>query len=90
MSEEDWHFPEGRFLAYVMAPLDRDGEPLLLVFNAAPEGIELTLPSWDGVRHWTCVLDTVSPAPLAEHRAGSPGDKLTAHTISIMAFAGQA
>jgi len=90
MSEEDWHFPEGRFLAYVMAPLDRNGEPLLLVFNAAAEGIELTLPSWHGVGNWICLLDTASHAPLTEHDAGSPSDKLTAHAISIMAFAGQA
>ena len=34
MSDEDWHFPEGRFLAYVLAPPNPSGEPLLLVFNA--------------------------------------------------------
>ena len=45
MGEEDWKFPEGRFLAYVLAPPPTGGEPLFLVFNAAPEAIEVTLPS---------------------------------------------
>ena len=37
MTEEDWNFPEGRFLAYVLAATEPNGEPLFLVFNGAPE-----------------------------------------------------
>ena len=33
MSDEDWHFPEGRFLAYVLAPPNPSGEPLLLMLQ---------------------------------------------------------
>ena len=38
MSDEDWNFPEGRFLSYVLAPPRAGGEPLLLVLNATPDG----------------------------------------------------
>ncbi len=49
MKDEDWNFPEGRFLAYVLAAADEGGEPLLIVFNAAENGVELTLPPWPNV-----------------------------------------
>ena len=60
MREEDWHFPEGRFVAYVLAPLSHDGEALLLAFNATPDEIEVTFPPWPNVARWTRVLDSRS------------------------------
>ena len=44
MTEQDWKFPEGRFLAYVLGPVD-EYPPLFIVLNSAPEAIEFTLPT---------------------------------------------
>jgi glycogen operon protein len=89
MSDEDWHFPEGRFLAYLLAPPNPSGEPLLLVLNATPDAIEVTLPSWPGVAHWSRVLDTATGLVLAEDGAEAPNAKVKAQPSSIMAFAGK-
>ncbi len=93
MGEEDWKFPEGRFLAYVLAPpKTRDGtggEPLFLVFNAAPEAIEVTLPSFNGVAKWSRVLSTADNSVMKEDVTEAPGAKLTAPASSILAFAGK-
>jgi isoamylase len=89
MREEDWHFPEGRFVAYVLAPSSPDGEALLLVFNAAANDIEVTLPSWPNVQRWSRVLDTKSGLVLAKDITEHPGGKFQAPAVAIVAFAGQ-
>jgi glycogen operon protein len=89
MQEEDWSFAEGRFLAYVLAPTADGGEPLLVVFNAAENGVELSLPTWPNVGHWTGVLDTAKGTVLAERQTEPPGAKLIASPVSIRAFAGR-
>ena len=36
MSEQDWNFPDGRFLSYVLAPAKAiSGAPLYIVLNGA-------------------------------------------------------
>jgi len=89
MKEEDWNFPEGRFLAYVLAAADEGGEPLLVVFNAAENGVELTLPQWPSIATWNRVLDTAANAVPGSEQAEPPGAKLIASPISILAFAGK-
>src|SRR6266852_95965 len=44
MKEEDWKFPEGRFLAYVLGPAGKEQAPIFIVLNAAPEEISIKLP----------------------------------------------
>jgi glycogen operon protein len=88
MTEEDWNFPEGRFLAYVLAAAAQGGEPVFLVFNGALEKIEVSLPEWNGVARWTCVLDTASDLVLADGATEPPGTVLTAPAASILVFAG--
>ena len=39
MTESDWNFPEGRFLAYVLGPMEQGQAPIFIVLNAAPEEI---------------------------------------------------
>jgi glycogen operon protein len=75
MAPEDWNFAEARFLAYVLGPLDEKGAPLLIVLNAAPEPIDMTMPEAARARRWKELLSTaggdlreltagaVSPAP---------------------------
>jgi glycogen operon protein len=88
MKDEDWSFAEGRFLAYVLAAAE-GGEPLFIVFNAAENGVELTLPQWPKVANWSRVLDTAANSVLADEKAEPPGTKLIASPVSILAFAGK-
>lgn len=89
MKDEDWSFPEGRFIAYVLAPPETGGEPLLVVFNSGADPISITLPSWPNVARWSSVLDTVNNAVLAEQVVEAPGAQLSAPAASILAFAGK-
>jgi hypothetical protein len=59
------------------------------VFNAAENGVELTLPHWQNVATWTRVLDTAANSALAGETAEAPGAKLIASPVSILAFAGK-
>ncbi|MGA6965942.1 MAG: glycogen debranching protein GlgX [Xanthobacteraceae bacterium] len=86
MTEQDWKFPEGRFLSYLLAPLEPDQPALYIVLNAAPETIELILPDIGGYSSWTVVLSTASaPAMGAEFSSGS---KLAALPRSVSTFSG--
>ena len=76
MTETDWNFPEGRFICYVLGPLEAGKPPLYIVLNAAPEEIEFLLPPLPGVKSWTLLLDT---APQSETGQEFPaGAKRTA------------
>ena len=86
MTEQDWNFPEGRFLSYVLGPLEQADAPLYVVLNAAPETIEFIVPMLPQYSRWTICLDT-SPQPRlgAELKAGS---KVQARPRSILALSG--
>ncbi|MBV9555824.1 MAG: glycogen debranching protein GlgX [Pseudolabrys sp.] len=87
MGEGDWNFEEGRFLSYVLAPIDEGGRPLYIVLNAAQEGVEFTLPEWPLVAHWINVLDT---AENGDHvQGGGPNEKRSARPLTVIAFAGE-
>jgi len=57
MTEQDWKFPEGRFLAYVLEGTT-ESAPLYIAMNAAPEPIRFKVPEWPGCRGWNPLLDT--------------------------------
>ena len=86
MTEQDWRFPNSRFLSYVLAADERGQSPLFLVFNAAPEDIAFTLPKAPGGDHWMKVLDTSSEAPKSETHAA--GTRLIARGRSVLVFSG--
>jgi glycogen operon protein len=87
MNEQDWNFPEGRFLSYALGPVEESDEALFVVLNAAPQTIEFRFPELAGFNRWTLVLDT-SPKP----RSGEfpSGSMLDAMPKSIVVFAGRA
>ena len=68
MSEEDWQLGHARaFMVFLngeaISEPDARGERVvddsfLLLFNAAPEGVEFTIPRAEFGRSWSCVLDT--------------------------------
>jgi len=86
MTEQDWNFPEGRFLSYILGPLEEADAPLYVVLNAAPETIEFTLPMLSQYSRWTACLDTAPEPRLgAQLRAGA---KAQAPSRSILVFSG--
>jgi glycogen operon protein len=88
MTETDWNYPEGRFLCYVLGPLEQGQPPLYIVLNAAPEAIEFLLPPLPDIKHWTLLLDTGSGAePGQEFPSGA---KRHAPPRSVLVFSGAA
>jgi glycogen operon protein len=88
MTEQDWNFPEGRFLSYVLGPTEPEHAPLYLVFNAAAQTIEFTLPMLAEYGRWTALLDTAAQMQPGKELAS--GSKLHARARSILAFSGTA
>jgi glycogen operon protein len=87
MQEHDWHFPEGRFLAYVLGPVEQGAPPLYIVLNAADTPIEIVLPNWPNCRNWTLLLDTAKQEIKSEPQPS--GNKLQASAHAVMVFGGQ-
>ena len=87
MSEADWNFPDGHFLAYVLGAAAEGSEPLLIVFNGADEPVNVTGPQWPAVARWQCLIDT------ANGQSNSAVLELGAHWSaqprSLLAFAGE-
>jgi len=86
MTDEDWNFPEGRFLSYLLGAVTEGGAPLFVVLNAADHDIAFVLPKLPDVTSWRRVLDTTAP----EQDAASfePGAAMQAPERAVLAFAG--
>jgi glycogen operon protein len=86
MKEQDWNFPEGRFLAYVLGSTEPEQAPLFIVLNAAPEAIAFKLPKTAEYKSWGQVLNTAeSKQTIADFASGSDAE---APPRSVLAFAG--
>jgi isoamylase len=86
MTEQDWNFPEGRFLAYVLGPAEAGQAPIFIVLNAAPEAIAFSLPKMTEYKSWQQVLNTTENNQTVADFAS--GGKTTAPPRSVLAFAG--
>jgi glycogen operon protein len=86
MNEEDWKFPEGRFLAYVLGPTGKEQAPLFIVLNAAPEEIAFKLPKMSEYKNWRQVLNTAETTQAPADFASGADNK--APSRSVLAFAG--
>ncbi|WP_315738663.1 glycogen debranching protein GlgX [Bradyrhizobium sp. SZCCHNR1093] len=86
MTQTDWTFPDGRFLAYVLAPLEQEQAPIFIVLNAAPEEIGFELPELAEYKTWQQVLDTTeAQQKQVDFTAGAD---LKAPPRSVLAYAG--
>ncbi|WP_315775911.1 MULTISPECIES: glycogen debranching protein GlgX [unclassified Bradyrhizobium] len=86
MTQTDWTFPDGRFLAYVLAPLEQEQAPIFIVLNAAPEEIGFKLPELAEYKTWQQVLDTTeAQQKQVDFTAGAD---LKAPPRSVLAYAG--
>jgi glycogen operon protein len=86
MKEQDWKFPEGRFLAYVLGPIEHDQPPIFIVLNAAPEEITFKLPKMPEYKSWQQLLNTADVRQ-AVANFGS-GSDAKAPPRSVLAFSG--
>jgi isoamylase len=86
MKESDWNFPEGRFLAYMLGPMEQEEPPIFIVLNAAPEEIGFKLPKVAEYKSWKQVLNTTeSKQATLDFLAGA---ETKAPPRAVLAFAG--
>jgi isoamylase len=88
MQEQDWKFPEGRFLAYVLAGIEKGDPPLYIALNAAAQPIEIKLPDLPEYRRWTRLLDTTADNGKADTLES--GAALQSPARSVLVFEGGA
>ena len=88
MQQSDWNFPEGRFLSYVLGPLEQGQPPIFIVLNAAPQEIAFTLPVMPEYKNWQQVLNTAEATQATV--IFNPGADNKAPARSVLAFAGWA
>ena len=87
LTEADWKFPESRFLAYVLGPLEQGQPPIFVVLNAAPEEIAFKLPKMAEYKSWRQVLNTTEGKQTAADFVSSADTK--APPRSVLAFMGR-
>jgi glycogen operon protein len=90
MTEEDWNFPDGHFLSYVLGPIESEKPPLFVVLNAAPEPVEFAFPSLPDAARWTLLLDTTSASGNGKSETCAAGSKREAPARSVLVFSGGA
>ncbi|WP_316213848.1 MULTISPECIES: glycogen debranching protein GlgX [unclassified Bradyrhizobium] len=86
MTQADWTFPDGRFLAYVLGPVEPEQAPIFIVLNAAREQIGFKLPKLAEYKTWQQVLNTAEVKQMPVDFAS--GTELEAPPRSVLAFAG--
>lgn len=86
MTRQDWAFPDGRFLAYVLGPCEDNENPIFIVLNSAPQGIGFTLPKMPEYKNWRQVLNTAEDEPSIEILPS--GSHMEAPPRSVLGFAG--
>jgi glycogen operon protein len=88
MTDQDWNFAEGRFLSYILTPVEDSPGALFIVLNAAAEPVAFTMPSEPAGNKWACVLATV---PLRDEKGSAlecqPGKPCRAPARSVTVFA---
>jgi isoamylase len=85
MTEQDWNFPEGRFLAYVLGPTQEAQPPIFIVLNAAPEEITFTLPKLAEYKTWQLVLNSAEIKPTVVRLPAGSDIKAPARTVLALA-----
>lgn len=86
MKEADWNFPESKFLAYVLGPMEPNQAPIFIVLNAAPEEIAFRLPKMPDYKNWRQLLNTGDETQ--NHPEFTSDTETRAPPRSVLAFAG--
>jgi len=88
MTQQEWNFPEARFLSYMLAPVEQGQPSLYIVLNAAHETIAVTLPRLPECQNWTALINTASEAQAGREFAG--GSTFQAPACCVLVFSGAA
>ncbi|ABD89216.1 glycogen debranching protein GlgX [Rhodopseudomonas palustris] len=86
MTQQDWAFPDGRFLAYVLSPAEPGYAPLFIVLNSAPAAITFKFPKTPEWKVWRQVLNTTDERAVID--PWPAGGETIAPPRSVLAFAG--
>uniref|UniRef100_Q07K86 Glycogen debranching enzyme GlgX n=1 Tax=Rhodopseudomonas palustris (strain BisA53) TaxID=316055 RepID=Q07K86_RHOP5 len=86
MTQQDWAFPDGRFLAYVLGAAEPGQTPIFIVLNSAPQPIDFSFPKLPDYTGWQQLLDTAVDREIIEPFAS--GSKTTALPRSVLAYVG--
>ncbi len=86
MTPEDWNFPDSRFLAYVLGPVENGAAPIFIVLNAAPDDIAFHLPRLPEYQTWRQLLNTAEDAQSSVDLPS--GGEAHAPARAVLAFAG--
>jgi isoamylase len=101
MTDEDWGYPEARFLALLLwgelplrhgltdAEIDNEA-PLIIVLNAHHDDMEFKIPDVPSIRSWTVVFDTVVPSGLGRPEELRAGDSTPSKGRSVAVLVGTA
>lgn len=86
MTDQDWAFPDGRFLAYVLSPSEPGGSAIFIVLNSGVQEIEFHLPKLPEYQTWKELFDTTkNTVQVATLGCGNP---MIAPPRSVLAFSG--
>ncbi|MBV9346837.1 MAG: glycogen debranching protein GlgX [Pseudolabrys sp.] len=83
MTEADWNFPEGRYVSFILGPVEPGGQPLFIILNGAQEPVQFTGPEWPNVAKWSTVLNTAG-----DDLSFTPGEMANAPPLSVLVLAG--
>ncbi|MCC7346526.1 MAG: glycogen debranching protein GlgX [Variibacter sp.] len=86
MTPQDWNFPDGRFLSYVLEADDETAPPLFIIFNAAMEALEVKMPAAAHGRRWEVLIDTAQDTP--QPRIVETEQTIAAAARSVLVFGG--
>jgi glycogen operon protein len=88
MTQQDWAFPDGRFLSYVLSPAEAGAAPIFIVLNSSVDTIAFKLPKMPEYQLWNQLFDTTTESvPTSAMQSGGGTE---APPRSVLAFAGAA
>jgi glycogen operon protein len=88
MKEEDWTYPDARYLAYVLGPIEPQGAPIFIVLNAAPETVRYVMPGWADFTKWEQLLATAISGAEQSEQVIEAGAERNAEARSITVYGG--
>jgi len=86
MTDHDWAFPDGRFLAYVLSSNEPDAGALFIVLNSGVQEIEFRLPKLPEYQSWNQLFDTTKDT--VQVAGLDAGSATVAPPRSVLAFSG--
>jgi glycogen operon protein len=86
MSEADWNFPKGRFIAYLLSPPGR-GPMVYVALNGSPRPIEIVLPAAPNVFAWSEILNTADTASARDGLRAHAKLSVAARSVLVLASA---